>query len=140
MYGTRAWDDCDEVDFTLDRRDEQLRDETREPSQQVGNVRVLWTFSSLSGPCDPRSTQPRIRVRGRPFRSCALNGLIRLPPRLLVRRASTARMPTLTSKLTKKQALSEAETVASRFNGQQAVSVRLADFQGMFSKTMVVTL
>lgn len=49
-------------------------------------------------------------------------------------------MPTLIAKLSSKQALAEAEHVASTHLGLQAVSSRLVTFQGMFSKTVVVQM
>ncbi|TBU26125.1 hypothetical protein BD311DRAFT_763172, partial [Dichomitus squalens] len=49
-------------------------------------------------------------------------------------------MPTLIEKLTVKQSLEEARTVAERWHGSPSVSARLTDFQGMFSKTIVVEM
>ena len=49
-------------------------------------------------------------------------------------------MPTLIEKLTAKQSIAEARAVAERWHGSPAVSARLTDFQGMFSKTLVVEM
>ncbi|TBU55769.1 hypothetical protein BD310DRAFT_932979 [Dichomitus squalens] len=49
-------------------------------------------------------------------------------------------MPTLIEKLSVKQSLAEARTVAERWHGSPAVSAHMTDLQGMFSKTIVVEM
>ncbi|KAI0069766.1 hypothetical protein K474DRAFT_992134 [Panus rudis PR-1116 ss-1] len=49
-------------------------------------------------------------------------------------------MPTLIAKLSLKQSLAEARAVAEKWRGSPSLSAHLTDFQGMFSKTVVVEM